>query len=71
MKKKFMIKYLNEHINIIKSNFNDLILQEDDINFFNYSINTQITLNNVLSNALLLKNNYDDYKKILLNKNKM
>jgi hypothetical protein len=63
---EIMIKYLTEHIDIIKNNFNELIIKTNDANFSNYCVNTQFLLNNIMSNALSLKTNYNDYKNILL-----
>lgn len=63
-----MNKYLVEHINIIKDNFNEIMFKTDDTNFSNYCINAQLLLNNIKINAVSLKDNFNDYKYFLQNK---
>lgn len=66
---QIMNKYLNEHIDIIKNNFDELMIETRDQNFLNYCINTQMLLNSITINSSLLERNFRDYK-YFLQKNK-
>lgn len=66
---QIMNKYLTEHINIIKSNFNEFMIESHDPNFLNYCINTKMLLNSITVNSSLLEKNFKDYKYFLQKNN--